>query len=410
LNYTRDEHSDETLTVLMPIANEPDCRRCHGADHPIRGVIKLSSTLSRLEADITSAVRTGALISMAVGATVLLLMLVLVRGIAVPIVAVSRNLHAVASEGDLTLRLDSRKKDEVGVLGRSYNAFAENVQMLVRQVGAATEGINRLSASFLDASGRTDRNMRQQQVDTRATQEAVAQMNQMAGEMAQYARDAAHSATQVHQEVQQAREVLDRTIESTVGATGDIRSAAELIDALHQRGREIAATVGLIDEISRQIELLSLNAAIEASHAHEAGAGFAVVATEVRNLAHRTHEVTARIHASVTELQSQAALALDFAHGALRRSDDRNETAHAAERSVAAVSTMVAGIGSLTTRIDVTAGEQARLVARIDEAMGRISTMTDQTSSGLHAVSEQNRALLEMSGELCALVGKFKTD
>ncbi|MCB1745334.1 MAG: sensor domain-containing diguanylate cyclase, partial [Gammaproteobacteria bacterium] len=50
LNYTRDEHSDETLTVLMPIANEPDCRRCHGADSPIRRVIQVSSTLSCLEA------------------------------------------------------------------------------------------------------------------------------------------------------------------------------------------------------------------------------------------------------------------------------------------------------------------------------------------------------------------------
>src|SRR5690606_31662534 len=106
------------------------------------------------------------------------------------------------------------------------------------------------------------------------------------------------------QESQNARRVVERSIERIHQLVGEVRNSGESLDGLRQDVQGIVSVLEVIRAIADQTNLLALNAAIEAARAGEAGRGFAVVADEVRALASRTQQSTGEIQAMIDRLQN----------------------------------------------------------------------------------------------------------
>jgi methyl-accepting chemotaxis protein len=90
-----------------------------------------------------------------------------------------------------------------------------------------------------------------------------------------------------------------------------VTASAHAVEGMRQRVKQVAGTVGSIQQIANQTNLLALNAAIEAARAGESGRGFSVVAGEVRKLATRTTEATLQINKEILDIDQQTQLAVD---------------------------------------------------------------------------------------------------
>jgi methyl-accepting chemotaxis protein len=178
------------------------------------------------------------------------------------------------SEGDLTVRVESESRDEVGQLMNAMRNMIEHLVEVVAQVGAASDNVS---------SGSEELSTSAQSLSQGATEQAasIEETSSSMEEMSATIKQNAENALQT--------EKMAAKAASDAGESGS--AVAEAVVAMKQ----IAERISIIEEIANQTNLLALNAAIEAARAGEQGKGFAVVASEVRKLAERSQTAAGEI-------------------------------------------------------------------------------------------------------------------
>ncbi len=210
-------------------------------------------------------------------------------------------------------------------------------------------------------------------------------------ELSSMTRQNADNAGQADSLMKDAGRAVDQANESMAKLTGSMKE----ISSANEDTQKIIKT---IDEIAFQTNLLALNAAVEAARAGEAGAGFAVVAEEVRNLALRSAEAAKNtaemIEGTVTKTQEGSGLA--------------EETGEAFSR----VAESAARVGELVGEIAAASSEQAQGLEQINTAVTEMDKVTQQnaataeeSASASEEMSAQAEQMKAMVGELLAMVG-----
>lgn len=162
-----------------------------------------------------------------------------------------------------------------------------------------------------------------------------------------------------------------------------MQDATAVMDVVVKSSDEIAAIVDLIDRIASQTNLLSLNASVEAARAGEAGAGFAVVAAEVRALAQSAAESSSEIRSLIQRNRDE-----------IKRGSDLVAKGNGA---FTAITGAIEEATSLTTDISLDAKEQAD---RISELSGAVSVFDDATQQNAQLVSDSTAAIAETSRDV----------
>ena len=189
---------------------------------------------------------------------------------------------------------------------------------------------------------------------------------------------------------QQAKTIASRTRNAADAGTADMQEMVRAMDEIKESSAGIAKIIKTIDEIAFQTNILALNAAVEAARAGEAGAGFAVVAEEVRSLAQRSataaRETAGRIQEAITKSERGATVSGKVAQGL-------DEIVRGARE----MDELVAGIATGMAR-------QADGVARIDTATGEIAGLTGQHEQTTTACAASARELTGQAAVLRAAV------
>jgi methyl-accepting chemotaxis protein len=306
---------------------------------------------------------------------------VLSRRIVPPLRAVILQLRELASgDSDLTRRLGTTARNEIGELAHWLNAFLDKLHDIVATVRETTETVAGASHTL---SGAADRLSGANQAQASALEESAASLEEITATVRQTAESA--------REASQTAGTNRRTAEEGGGVVG---GAVRAMEALSGAAQRVAEIVVVIDDIAFQTNLLALNAAVEAARAGEHGRGFAVVAGEVRSLAQRSaaaaKEIKALIRDSLEKVQ----------HG--------SELVTRSGRTFQELVTTARRMSDLVAEISSAGQGQFAGISQVSQAVSRMDELTQANAVQAQALSSMAQGLSARAADLEALVGRFR--
>ncbi len=324
-------------------------------------------------------------------------------------VAILRLLDELANlaDGDLTTTA-TVSEDFTGAIADSINFTIDQLRVLVSQ-------INNTAVRVASASQETQSTaLHLAEAAEHQAQEiagASAAINEMAVTIDQVSSNANESAQVAERSVKIANtgaEVVQNTIHGMDTIREQIQDTSKRIKRLGESSQEIGDIVSLINDIADQTNILSLNAAIQASMAGDAGRGFAVVADEVQRLAERSAGATKQIEALVKTIQSdtnEAVISMEQTTAEVVRGARLAQDAGVALEEIENVST---SLSDLIQNISNAARQQAASAGHVSNTMNVIQEITSQTSAGTTATAGSIGRLAGLAGDMQHSVAGFK--
>ncbi|MBI6912251.1 methyl-accepting chemotaxis protein [Pseudomonas palleroniana] len=309
--------------------------------------------------------------------------------------------------GNLSKVIEDDGKDEPARLLSALSAMQANLRQTIQHIaGSATQ----LSSAAEELSAVTEEASRSLQQQNNEIDQAATAVNEMTAAVEEVARNAVSTSEASGQSNQAAREGRDRVVE-TVDAiqtmTQDVQSTSVLIEGLASQGRDIGKVLDVIRAIAEQTNLLALNAAIEAARAGEAGRGFAVVADEVRALAHRTAQSTQEIEKMVAGIQSGTGEAVQSMQQSNQRTHATLEMARAAGVALEQITQSISLINERNLVIASASEEQAQVSREVDRNLVNIRDLATQSAAGADQTSSASHELSRLAVDLNGMVARF---
>lgn len=312
-------------------------------------------------------------------------------------------------EGDLTVSLPVKGKDEVGEMAEHFNRFVKKLSEIIntvkdsaRQVAAGSTQLSatseQLAVSFGDQSSQIVATASATEEISVSSEEVLRSLDEMKSRTETADKDIAAGRSKLLSAV---NEILD--IKNNVDELGST------VDNLSQSSRKIGNILNVINDIADQTNLLALNAAIEAARAGEHGRGFAVVADEVRKLAERSQSAIKEIDSIITALQKEADLASegmfkakDKVEGGVERIE---ETQSFFDKIVESVKQIDTASGIISSSVE----EQVTAIQNINQNTQVISGNIERSSYSIGEIASTVSELSNQAESLENLVGRFRT-
>ncbi|MBL9121136.1 MAG: methyl-accepting chemotaxis protein [Phycisphaerae bacterium] len=405
-SISRIDSSTNTLHVMHAITLNESCMRCHGdrgnsfdvdgdgkdvlgfdmegwKAGQTHGAYHVELPLAAADARVTTFIIEGIVVTAVIAASLIgFFLFVLRRSFSRPIGRLTDQVKDIAEgEGDLTKRIPSVSKDELGQLGTWFNKFLDKLDQTIAEVREGSEQIEAGSGQVSGASQSLASGASQQAASLEEISASLRDLSERTNQNAQSAKSAFGTA----EESRSAAELCQQRMQAMTEAMENIKQSSD----------RIAKVLRVIDEIAFQTNLLALNAAVEAARAGEAGKGFAVVAEEVRSLAGRSASAARETATMVEESTNRANRAVSLC----------GEVAE----SLDAITKSATEVNQLLGKISNASDEQAQGLSQITVGMTELDKVTQGTAASSEELAASSEETASQTAVLRQRVRQFKT-
>lgn len=339
--------------------------------------------------------------------TMIFVSMVVIKNITAPLEALVRASDRVAS-GDLTVRIDTSREDEVGKLACAMEKMRANLVNVISQISATTTNLSASVDEILTVSREVSHHMVGQRSETEQVATAMNEMTATVYEVSNNIMATASSAQQAATETDMGSKIVQEAVQSITVLANQIGEASEIINRVEHNSHNISSVLDVIKNIAEQTNLLALNAAIEAARAGEQGRGFAVVADEVRTLASRTQESTGEINEMITQLQQESKSSVAAMNKSCEQAGLVVSKAENAGKSLTTIASTVQKISELSAQIATAAEEQTAVSEEINRNVVHINQAAIYTADGTQKASATANHLAKITLNLQQLVSQFR--
>ena len=368
---------------------------------------QLNDTNKMASTQYSSAITMVVTLLIVATALTLLFAWLLTNSITRPIASALKAAEEVA-EGDLTRTIQVDGTDEAGRLLSAMLKMQSRLRDTLQRIsGSATQ----LASAAEELNAVTDESARGLSQQNNEIEQAATAVNEMTSAVEEVARNAvstSEASKNATTSASDGRDLVQETVSAIVRMSGDVQSTATLIGNLADESRDIGKVLDVIRGLADQTNLLALNAAIEAARAGEAGRGFAVVADEVRALAHRTQQSTSEIERMIGSIQGGTEQAVSSMRNSTERAESTLNIAKGAGLALDTINSAVVEINERNLVIASAAEEQAQVAREVDRNLVNIRDLSTQSATGANQTSAASNELSRLAVDLNGMVARFR--
>ncbi|MFX3635881.1 MAG: methyl-accepting chemotaxis protein [Candidatus Pristimantibacillus sp.] len=396
----------------------------------------LQKEMTRYKKESEATVRTLIVYSIAVLIIAILIGLLLSRLIVKPMRSMVRAVGEMAA-GDLTAAaVEVNNRDEIRELATAFNGMKSNWHRMIQDLGQhagrvanAAEKMRQQSDQFVQSSEQISVIMGEISVGTEEQAQSVelgvskvSTMSSSVGEIAVLAEKADRQSSYALRETVAGEQIVNVTIDQMQVIQRQMNDLGAFIERLSTRSDQIVKAAALIANISKQTQMLALNASIEAARAGESGRGFAVVANEVRKLSVQTGATAAEVSLLVEGVRSETELVINAAKSGSEEVTAGLIKVNQAGEVFSSIRQAVEEMNGQISRVSEQADQltrQSEAAVNVIRSIDRVAQQTADGSREVYAHTEEQHAgvqeimtamdgLSQLSDELQAMIGKFK--
>ncbi len=319
------------------------------------------------------------------------------------------SLQDLAKEnGDLTARIHTNSKDELGDLAHWFNSFMQKLQHVVKDIVNTAVPLSALANDLRALTDDTNKTIAQQRKAANQAKHAVDDMSASVVAEVNSANEAATAANQSSEAAGQGQQTVISTVQNIQQLAGNVQEASDVIMQLEKDANQVGTVLSVIKGIAEQTNLLALNAAIEAARAGEQGRGFAVVADEVRTLASRTQKSTEEIQRTIEQLQGAARSAVQKMQQSTAQAGHSVQSANQAGDALQLITQSIAQIRLMNQQIADATDEQQKMASNIVLHVDEIFINTEHSSESAGHIAKASSELASLAQNLESITRLFR--